>query len=202
MRTRLTRLVVDAPFFETPRSLFDGWDQLQIDWRPRTLVLEVRSTTASPPNKWSTVQPVGQVATRLCGLVNGGEYLRDFSLGLWQSVRLDLASFQSARFQVVSSTLFPCAVVATLCEEPLLSPADPLLLLPVTYTAIGTFGVPAGATEVVTSLPDAGWNWLGADVDGTGIAIPSAAVAGVPRPVEGIRFSTTAPNSAVWRIKA
>lgn len=185
-----------------PVRVFDGWGDLALPWQPRSFILEVRQRQGTPPAKWVAVQPTGQVSVRFVGLCSGGEYIRDFQLGLWQSFRFDLNGFSSARVEVMANSLANAELLATLSEDPLVSRGDPYLLLPLVYAVAGTYGVPAGAIEVTPVAADGAFTWLGSDVTGSAVNVPTPLVAGTTQTVQGARFTSTVPGlGLMWRIR-
>lgn len=174
---------------------------------PRTAYIGLEAVAVSNARQTGTFGGVttGWVDLEFSGLRAGMAYVRRFSLYSWQQVRIPL-TFEGAALRIVapSAALRGFALAASLTDEEVSGGAesDPVLWYATEDLVAGTYRVPVGAVEMVASTPDPGFGWVAfGDTDKT-VTVASPAFAGVPQPVVGSLYTTTAAAfRAAWRVR-
>ena len=178
--------------------VFDGLKA--VAFHPRTLQIGVRASATQETFPRPTV--AGAVRLWLRRRVGDVSADRYFVLGAGEFLTLDVAPFDDlALFVQETSGLADYGVFAALYGDDGPEDKDKTALLPMRYTAAGTYPVPPGAIEAYFTVTDPAFRWLARDtssgVDLT-FALPAGFVQGAPW---GDRFTlAVTPMGISWRI--
>lgn len=182
-----------APF----GAIFDG--VRGIGFHARTLQFGTRLPVAQETFPRPTVAGgLKFLVRRRVGDASADRYL---VLGGGQFLTLDVGAFDDLALFILEGTLVGYNVVAVLSPEDPAGRVDTHALLPIQYTAVGTYPVPPGAVSMMATATDAGFRWVGRDtVAGADIAVPLPA-GWLSSEVLGDRFTTALGALGVlWRI--